>query len=585
MRTIAMSAANAATGLNRHLAGLSQGRILLLLFIVALLLRIVGIHYGYWHGDERINDAAKVLTGQLVPGQHFYPPLLNYINAVFLAILYALGRLVPVWHSTAEFRAQYFSDPTAFYLVCRFITAAMSALTAPLFYLVAKSLGMAKNACIAAGIFGVVIPVMVLLSHLAKSDVPLATSAVLVFYVLLEKYKHLSRVKYDVFLALAAALALSFKHSYVFILAPLMLGHALLLWRASDFASTAKSLLLTASILICAWCVLNIGILLDLQNFIDFQKIQAQMSVRGDESAIDALATWLALAAHLSYGVNPLVTGLFIIFPLYLNSGLSQLPSRALLNTFWIAIAFGTLVIALMSGTRQHAGLWVPYFTCMQLFAALMLADVFRPALRSLRYASLSVGAVSLLLSVYGSLVVWRQALAQPIADAVAQFVRQHYQERKIMTSFALRLPQSAQAQVAERERHERLAEKYGIALPQRAAENVGLRSPADGIDFRHMPTVMFGLENSDDESLGDAIKPFAWPLQTEEWRLEHWLAQGFDLFVFSDYDYYLNKTTVATFREFYAQVNAHCQQVKVFHPTKPLFLEATVSVFDCKGG
>ena len=64
----------------------------LVLFTVAFLLRAVGADYGYFHGDERINEAAKVLTGQLVPEQHFYPPLINYLNAIGLAGLFGLGQ-------------------------------------------------------------------------------------------------------------------------------------------------------------------------------------------------------------------------------------------------------------------------------------------------------------------------------------------------------------------------------------------------------------------------------------------------------------------------------------------------------------
>ena len=77
----------------------------LVLFTVAFLLRAVGADYGYFHGDERINEAAKVLTGQLVPEQHFYPPLINYLNAIGLAGLFGLGPPLPVLHMSAMERS------------------------------------------------------------------------------------------------------------------------------------------------------------------------------------------------------------------------------------------------------------------------------------------------------------------------------------------------------------------------------------------------------------------------------------------------------------------------------------------------
>lgn len=560
-----------------------ETRLLLWLFIIAIVVRAIGMHYGYWHGDERINDAAKVLTGQLVPGQHFYPPLLNYINAVFFGILFVIGRLIPIWYSAAEFRAQYFSDPTVFYLTARLVVVFMSAAVAPLFYLIAKSLKFSRSSCIIAGAFGVFIPVMLLLSHLSKSDIPLATSAVLVVYVMLEKYKNLEKIKYDIFLGLAIALTLSFKHSYVFILAPLMLGHAYLHWRLTDINSTFKSLFITGIVMFIAWCILNIGILLDFKNFLDFQKIQAQMSIREGELFVDALSTWFMLAVHTSYGVNIVVTLLFIVFPFYINSKYSRFSEKALLNICWLSVAFGTLILVIMSGMRQHSGLWVPYFTLMQLFAALLLLDCSRAGLSSIRLASVGLSVITLILSFYGSSIIWKQTLAKPIADEVAQFVEEKYSDRKIIASFELRLPKKKEAQEAEFARHDRIAAKYNVTLPERSQERYIKKSAPDAIYYFGMPGVMFGLENTDDDSLGDAIKPYTWPLQKEEWVLDYWIDKGFDVFVLADHHYYLNETPVQVFRNFYGEIENRCNKTSVFNPVKSFFLEATVTVFDCR--
>lgn len=560
-----------------------EGRMLFWIFVAALVVRIIGMNYGYWHGDERVNDAAKVLAGQLVPGQHFYPPFYNYINAVFFGILFAIGRIIPVWHSVSDFKASYFSDPTAFYLTARFVCAAFGAAVAPLFYLVAKSLNFNRTQCLLAGIFGIFLPVMVLLCHISKSDIPLATASVLVIYVLLEKYKHLESIKYDVWLGFSISLAMSFKHSYVFILAPLMLGHAYLLWRASDIPATIRSLFITGLVLVPTWCVFNIGILLDLQNFIVFQKIQAQMSIREGETFWQAIAAWYEWSSHNSYGVNPIVTILFVVFPLYLNSKFSSIGvGKGILNISWISTAFATVVVIAMSGTRQHSGLWVPYFTCMQLFVAIMLLDVLRTSIQPLKLAGIATLSVSLLLSLYGSAVVWKQALVKPIADTVEEYIREGYSDRKILTSYELRLPQTKEMQEAEIARHNRIAEKYDVVMPERSEERLIKHSASDAVNHFGMPGVMFGLENADDESLKGNVKPYAWPIQKEEWFLDYWTSKGFSVFVVADHEYYKNETPAKAFRDFHTELADTCEKKMIFYPKKPFFLEATVTIFEC---
>src|SRR5262245_24077417 len=78
-----------------------------LLFLFALVPRMAGLLWGSISGDENLSDSAKVLAGQLVPGHHFYPPLLNYLNAAAYAALFAIGRLTGVWGSIAAFREQW----------------------------------------------------------------------------------------------------------------------------------------------------------------------------------------------------------------------------------------------------------------------------------------------------------------------------------------------------------------------------------------------------------------------------------------------------------------------------------------------
>ncbi|UTW44889.1 phospholipid carrier-dependent glycosyltransferase [bacterium SCSIO 12696] len=568
----------------QHIADAPPKRIFLFLFILAFALRLIGVNYGYWHGDERVNEAAKVLTGQLIPGQHFYPPLLNYINAVFLGILYAIGRIIPIWHSTAEFRAQYFADPTAFYLTARTVTAAMGAIIAPLFYIFAKSLRLSSKSCLTIGILGLLIPAMIFLCHISKSDIPLSVCSVLVFIAILKKNDNPHSLKYDFFLGVSIALAVSFKHSYVIMAAPLMLGHLILFSLRYGAQLGVKTILISSAFMLPIWCVLNIGILLDIQNFIDYQKIQAQMSVRSEEGLVSSFSAWAYWAGHPSYGINWIATVLFLLTPFYINSKYCAIGSKSLINLFWTATFISMIVVIVISGSRQHSGLWIPYFTCMQLFAALVITDAIFHKDRPKR-TKLACGltlAAFLSVSLLGSIEIWRQALSKPIADEVADFINANYKDRKILTSFEIRLPKQKIAQTDERRRHQNLADKYGITLPEQAQERLIESSDPDAVYYYGLPGVMFGLEKADDDSLEGAVKPFAWPLQDEEWHLKYWTSKGFSILVVSNYEYFLNESGVPQFFNFYSELEKNCSKAVSFDARKPFFLEPNVTVFDC---
>ena len=97
---------------------------LILLFSLALLPRIAGL-VTFKNPDELWGPSVRVLAGDLSGGTSQTLPLVNYLNAASFVPLYAIGRLVGVWHGTADFRAQYFRDPTPFIFAGRFVTACL----------------------------------------------------------------------------------------------------------------------------------------------------------------------------------------------------------------------------------------------------------------------------------------------------------------------------------------------------------------------------------------------------------------------------------------------------------------------------
>ena len=122
--------------------------VLVLLFSMALLPRITGL-ITFFNADEDWGASVRVLTGDLSGGTSQTLPLVNYLNAASFVPLYAVGRLVGVWHGAADFRAQYFQDPTPFIFAGRFVAACLGALTAVLAALIAGRLGLSRRSSLA----------------------------------------------------------------------------------------------------------------------------------------------------------------------------------------------------------------------------------------------------------------------------------------------------------------------------------------------------------------------------------------------------------------------------------------------------
>ncbi len=558
-------------------------KICILLFLAALILRVIGINYGYWHGDERTNDAARVLTGQLVPGQHFYPPLHNYIVAVVYGIIFAVGRLIPVWHDAADFRSVYFSDPTIFYVGARFTTACMSALIAPLFYLIARELRFSKSMSLLVAAFAIILPVSVYLSHISKSDVPLATMTVATIYCLLLKERDPRSVWFDILLGLSVSLAFSFKHSFLFIAIPLGVWHIVRSLQFLEINEIAKSFAITAVVCLVSWLVFNVGIILDFANFLDYQAIQAQMSIREPSSPLAGVYLWGKLATQTSAGITILSFLLFLAFPAVVFSKYVSLEDKWPIAWFWSAIAFAIVVVIAITGERQHEGLWLAHFTAMQLFAALLLAMLLTSKNLIVHRLGIGLCVGLVLLSLAGVSRALKEAVAKPISQEVAEYIRDSFRDRKIVSSFLIDAPQTKQAQQWDINREQRLAKRYKIEMPVRADERLIKFNPPRALFYVKMPQVFYGLEFATDEQLEGIVKPHGWPLQKEEWQLDYWLDQGFDVFVLADYDALIKRPEPKLFFSFYTEMTKRCKLARRFEPTKPMYLETSAVIFDCK--
>ncbi len=554
----------------------------LALLLLAFALRALGADYGYFHGDERISDAAKVLTGDLVPGQHFYPPLINYVNGLAFGGLFVVGLPFGWWDGAGSFRAQYFQDPTVFYVTARLVTAVFGALLAPLFYLCARRIGLGHVASLITGLVAVLYPLAVFQSHIAKGDVAMASFIVAAIALTLARVDTRAPFRCDVLLGVAVVLALSFKQSAVFVLAPLVFGHLAVLAYREGARACGQAFLRGIVTVLVLWPILNIGTLLDFQSFLEYQQIQSVMSIRGAGQPLSGLSTLMARVPQLVLGMNPVLGLAALLFPVCLLAPICDRRYTPHLLVIWGALMIGTVATAVLVGPRQPEHLWIGNFAGFLLLSGLGLTGLVTGARPRLRPLYALIVAAGLGLSAWGAQQPIKQALAEPIYREADVLLRDRYADRRVLSAIKTEIPIEQAARDMQFARWERLAEKYDVTLPEMAEERFAETTAPEAQFIYPMPVVMYGLEHLDEDAEGYRVQAHAWPLQSEEWRLDYWREQGFTVVLLLDLDYMLNEAGSQLIRAFAAEVVARCVRTHTVMPKKPLFLERELSVFDC---
>jgi Dolichyl-phosphate-mannose-protein mannosyltransferase len=549
---------------------------LALLFGAALLLRISGlITFENW--DENWTASVRILTGELKGGTSQTLPLINYLNAASFVVMYAIGRLLGVWHSTADFRSQYFIDRTPFIFAGRFVAASVGAFSAPLAALIAGRLGLTRRSSLIVGGMVAILPVNVWLSHFAKPDGGVASAGLLFVWSLLRKLGNPEAKGADVMVGVALAIVMSFKQTCLFLVAPALLGFvALLFWeRKLSLSQITRGLLVSLLACVVAWAPMNIGILLDIPGFLDYQRAQVIVLTRNRtpyqiaQAIIPLIAgnvTGLTAAGMLAWLFAPVVR-------------------RDLKFLFlWISVAIAYVAFSVVSGGLHVAARYLlPFhelaFT-LGCIAVLSLAE--REGRSRLVGGFLTVAILAS--EAVGTAGVVKQATTAPMSLRCSEVLRSIAEpgRDKILTGslYVVGLPIDGAALDDEHRRHERLAQKYGVKLPERAEERKTHRHhTADGYYVRLMPGAFGGMEDLTTEKAETAVKPFWWPIQEEEYKLDYWSAQGFNIFVVKD-EAAMLVSTIPAFRSFHQQIKDGCEQVAVLPSKRELFDEAEIKVY-----
>lgn len=552
------------------------------LFLVAVVLRTAGADFGFFHGDERVNDAARFLAGEWVPTQHFYPPFFNYLNGVAFTGLFAFGILTGLWTDTAGFQQAYFDDPTPFYLTARYVTAVIGALCAPLVYACARRVGLSPGLSLVAGAFAAVLPIGVYMGHIAKGDTGLATACLAVVWAFAMRVDATRTRRWDIAIGVLVALAFGFKQSALLVLGPLALAMILVIGRREGYGPALGSFGVSVLVLLVLWPIMNIGILLDIEGFLAFQKIQTVMSVREEDPLGVGLPITLNIFGDAVTGLNPVILAMAAVVPVWLLAKACRLARRDVLLSVWVANAVSILGISMMVGTRQPEHLFLPNLYILLLLAALVLMDMVRVYGGLAKAVLVTAAGVGFALMLAGSAIVVQQARATPNAERLVAFLADTYPDARVQSGLVLPVPQTVAAQQMEFDRFDRLGRKYGIAMPEIAPERIVTEDAGDALFWVNTPFVMSGLESDDAKDADFPIQPHAWPVQPEEWELDRWLNADFSIFVVNHFDDLLNVSRSSDIRMFHQDLLARCKRVRDFKARKPLFLEFDITVFDC---
>lgn len=553
--------------------------VLILLFFAALIPRVSGI-LTVTNGDENWHASVRVLTGDLSGDAGLNMPLINYINAASFVVLYAVGRLIGVWTSLADFRAQYFLDLSPFVFSGRLASACLAALSAPLAASIAGRMGLSRISSFVVGLLVALLPIGILVSHFARPDAGAATAVLFLCWAILCKLQEPEGRWVDVLLGIAVAFALSIKQTNVFVVFPVLAGCLALL--ITDRRLTRSRLVqgLLISIVSCVVVAipLTIGVLIDIHGFLDYQRVSAAINTRQTtfaEFVAGSLPFFLGNIGGLT------VAGLVA----YLVAPFIRRDAKFLL--FWISAAIGFCVFSYLAGKNISPRYVHPYVVLAFTFGCIAIMSLYEQSKRGRLVAS-CLGALVLISELAGSGTLIKEALTAPISVRSAEILAKVADPStdKILSNLTSRygigLPVSVAAQEDAAERHERLARKYNIKLnevPEERQKGNRRDRFANAYYVREFPVAMGGMEDLDKEKAEKVVKPYYWPVQDEEWNIDYWTAQGFTFFVVQDEDMFL-KSGVAAYRKLHQEIKDRGELIATIPAGRPHFFETEVKIY-----
>jgi hypothetical protein len=265
---------------------------------LALLLRLPGLGHDLpqVYNPDEVNIMARTLSLASDPNPHYflYPSFLFYLLFASLGGLFVFGYLLGRYPGLAAFEREFFTDPTAFYLVGRgLVVAAALATIALTYHLAARRFG--RTTARAAAFFLAVSYVHVRDSHYLKHDV---VAGFLVILALLAFARTLSQGERRDYLGAGAAMGVAFAtHYYTIFLAP-----AFALCHLVSAARPTRRLLAAGLVAALVFFLLSPFVLLDLSEALGHMQANRELVI--DRAAASGSAFMPSLKTYLDLLVD-----------------------------------------------------------------------------------------------------------------------------------------------------------------------------------------------------------------------------------------------------------------------------------------
>lgn len=296
-----------------------------MIFGMAFLLRVIGIHFGLphlYHADEPIvvNHALAYGTGD--PNPHFFkiPPLVSYLLFLCYALSYLTGRALGWFKGVGDFGLLFLKDPTFFYLLARLVFGAFlgTACVFLLYHLIRRHFS--RETALLSAFFLAVAFLPVRDSHYVYTDTPLILVLVASFFPILNLTAARSGWKDHLGAGVWIGLATATKYNGAMIIIPYLVGSLL----DSNKEKIPLKCLSSLLIALLTYTLANPFTWLDL----DFFRREIFMQARAEQAS----PPFHHLIYSLNGGIGPFLLGLGILG--MISGLLKKEKKRLILSSF-----------------------------------------------------------------------------------------------------------------------------------------------------------------------------------------------------------------------------------------------------------
>ena len=201
--------------------------VLTVIILIAATVRFWGIDFGLPHTlcrpDESrlVNTAIRFGGGDLNPHLFNYPTLYSYTLFVCYGIYFLAGMSLGKFSSIETFILEFSTDPTAFYLIDRFLVAFLGTATVYIVYRIATRM-YGRRVALVSAVFMALAYLHVRDSHFGVTDVPMTFLIMWAILLLLRAVEEQTEKAY-LYAGIMAGLATSVKYAGLMLLMPMVM--------------------------------------------------------------------------------------------------------------------------------------------------------------------------------------------------------------------------------------------------------------------------------------------------------------------------------------------------------------------------